>query len=111
MLIWYLLKIDIYFSDETQLIQIYKDSLHKADVAIMPIWAYDPWINSHCNPEQALSMALDLWAKYFIPIHCETFVLGKEWVDTPRKILNQLIQYRDEISLWSQTIWDTFIIR
>src|SRR5580700_8421284 len=28
------------------------------DLAIMPIGAYDPWIHSHCTPEQAVHMAM-----------------------------------------------------
>ena len=43
------------------------------DVAIMPIGAYNPWIRNHCNPEQALQMADEINAKYFIPIHTKTF--------------------------------------
>lgn len=43
------------------------------DVAIMPIGAYNPWIRNHCNPEQALQMANEINAKYFIPIHTKTF--------------------------------------
>ncbi len=39
------------------------------DIAIMPIGAYNPWIRNHCNPEQALQMANEINAKYFIPIH------------------------------------------
>jgi L-ascorbate metabolism protein UlaG (beta-lactamase superfamily) len=48
------------------------------DVAIMPIGAYNPWIRNHCNPEQALQMAGEINAKYFIPIHTKTFNQSKE---------------------------------
>lgn len=101
----------IFFWWDTAYTDIYKDTWYQADVAIMPIWAYDPWLSNHCNPEQALDMALDLWAKYFIPIHCETFRLGREEVDIPRRLLSEAIQHRDDISLWSSRIWDIFTIR
>ncbi|PKL82817.1 MAG: Zn-dependent hydrolase [Ignavibacteriae bacterium HGW-Ignavibacteriae-3] len=48
------------------------------DVAIMPVGAYNPWIHNHCNPEQALQMADEINAKYFIPIHTKTFTQSKE---------------------------------
>ena len=47
-------------------------------LAIMPIGAYDPWIRVHCNPEQAWSMANDAGAEYVLPVHHQTFKLGRE---------------------------------
>ncbi len=43
------------------------------DLAIMPIGAYDPWINSHCTPEQAVEMADMAGARYVLPVHHQTF--------------------------------------
>lgn len=48
------------------------------DLAIMPIGAYDPWIHVHCNPEQAWAMANDAGAEYVLPVHHQTFKLGRE---------------------------------
>ncbi len=48
------------------------------DLALMPIGAYDPWINSHCNPEQAVRMTNDAGARFLLPIHFQTFPLGRE---------------------------------
>jgi L-ascorbate metabolism protein UlaG (beta-lactamase superfamily) len=48
------------------------------DVAAMSIGCYDPWIRSHCNPEQAVQMANDAGAQYIIPIHHQTFRLSFE---------------------------------
>jgi L-ascorbate metabolism protein UlaG (beta-lactamase superfamily) len=48
------------------------------DLAIMPIGAYDPWIHVHCNPEQALAMANDAGAESILPVHHQTFQLGRE---------------------------------
>ncbi|HVX67297.1 MAG: MBL fold metallo-hydrolase [Acidobacteriota bacterium] len=51
---------------------------HPVHLAIMPIGAYDPWIRRHCNPEQALQMANDAGAEYVLPVHHQTFPLGRE---------------------------------
>jgi len=48
------------------------------EVAIMPIGAYNPWRRNHCNPEEAMKMASELNAKYFIPIHTKTFKQSSE---------------------------------
>jgi len=54
-----------------------------ADLAIMPIGAYNPWIRYHCNPEQALAMADDARADRILPVHHKTFHLSREPVDEP----------------------------
>ena len=48
------------------------------DLAIMPIGAYDPWIQVHCNPEQAVAMANDAGAELILPVHHQTFQLSRE---------------------------------
>jgi L-ascorbate metabolism protein UlaG (beta-lactamase superfamily) len=48
------------------------------DLAIMPIGAYNPWIQAHCNPEQALAMADDAGADFILPVHHKTFELSRE---------------------------------
>jgi L-ascorbate metabolism protein UlaG (beta-lactamase superfamily) len=53
------------------------------DLAIMPIGAYDPWIEAHCNPEQALKMADDAGADFILPVHHRTFKLSSEGYDEP----------------------------
>jgi L-ascorbate metabolism protein UlaG (beta-lactamase superfamily) len=50
---------------------------------LMPIGAYDPWIRAHCSPEQAAAMARDAGARFFVPIHHETFKLSAEAMDEP----------------------------
>jgi L-ascorbate metabolism protein UlaG (beta-lactamase superfamily) len=47
-------------------------------LAIMPIGAYDPWIHYHCTPEQAWRMANEAGAEYVLPVHHQTFALGRE---------------------------------
>jgi L-ascorbate metabolism protein UlaG (beta-lactamase superfamily) len=53
------------------------------DLAILPIGAYDPWINNHASPEQAWRMFQRLGADYVLPIHHSTFRLSREPVDEP----------------------------
>lgn len=48
------------------------------DLAIMPIGAYQPWVCSHCTPEQAVRMANQAGAEHFLPIHFKTFPFGRE---------------------------------
>jgi L-ascorbate metabolism protein UlaG (beta-lactamase superfamily) len=48
------------------------------DVAIMSISAYNPWIQSHCTPEQAVQMANAAGARFVMPVHHETFRLSFE---------------------------------
>jgi L-ascorbate metabolism protein UlaG (beta-lactamase superfamily) len=53
------------------------------EFAIMPIGAYDPWVCSHCTPEQAAHMANDGGASYLLPIHFKTFAFGREGIVEP----------------------------
>jgi len=46
--------------------------------AILGIGAYDPWIHNHADPEQAWQMFRETGATAMIPIHWDTFRLGKE---------------------------------
>src|SRR5213075_1100581 len=48
------------------------------DVAIMSISAYNPWIQSHCTPEQAVQMANAAGARFIVPVHHQTFRLSFE---------------------------------
>ena len=48
------------------------------DLAIMSIGAYNPWIHSHCTPEQAVEMATAAGAQFIMPVHHQTFRLSFE---------------------------------
>ena len=48
------------------------------DLAIMPVGAYNPWITGHCTPEEAWRMANEAAAEFFLPVHHQTFRLGRE---------------------------------
>lgn len=47
-------------------------------VAIIGNGAYDPWIANHANPEQVWRMFEESGAQYLLPVHWDTFRLGKE---------------------------------
>jgi L-ascorbate metabolism protein UlaG (beta-lactamase superfamily) len=56
---------------------------NRIDLAILPIGAYNPWINNHASPEQAWEMFQRLEAEYVLPVHHSTFRLSREPVDEP----------------------------
>src|SRR5260221_2855583 len=59
------------------------DPARRLDLMIMPIGAYNPWIRTHCTPEQAAAMAREAGARAFVPIHHETFKLSAAALDEP----------------------------
>jgi L-ascorbate metabolism protein UlaG (beta-lactamase superfamily) len=75
------------------------------DLAIMPIGAYQPWICSHCSPEQAVQMANDAGAHYFLPVHHKTFAFGREGMVEPMQRLQAAIE-NDRIAL--RDVGETF---
>lgn len=75
------------------------------ELAIMPIGAYQPWIQSHCTPEQAVQMANDAGANHFLPVHFKTFAFGQEGVTEPMERLQAAI---DPARIGWQDIGQTF---
>jgi len=53
------------------------------DLLAMPIGAYNPWVESHCNPEEAVAMAREARARLLLPIHHGTFQLSVEPMAEP----------------------------
>jgi L-ascorbate metabolism protein UlaG (beta-lactamase superfamily) len=78
------------------------------ELAIMPIGAYQPWVCSHCTPEQSLGMANDAGAKYFLPIHHKTFKLGQEGPNEPIHRLESALSKESE-RLALRDIGETFM--
>ncbi len=77
------------------------------DLALMPIGAYDPWITSHCTPEQAVRMADEAGAGYLMPIHHRTFRLSQEPMDEPiRRFEDALAGAPERVAL--RQIGETF---
>jgi L-ascorbate metabolism protein UlaG (beta-lactamase superfamily) len=70
----------IIFGGDTAWTESFRSQRSKGpfELAIMPIGAYNPWIFAHCSPEQAVRMADQAGAKYFLPIHFNTFPFGRE---------------------------------
>ncbi len=62
------------------------------DLAFMPIGAYQPWICSHCTPEQAVQMTNDAGANHFAPIHFKTFPFGRERTAEPLERLTAALE-------------------
>jgi L-ascorbate metabolism protein UlaG (beta-lactamase superfamily) len=62
------------------------------NLALMPIGSYRPWERSHCTPEQAVAMANDAGAEYFLPLHFKTFLLGKEGPTEPLERLEAALE-------------------
>ena len=77
------------------------------DLAIMPIGAYDPWINSHCTPEQALEMANLAGARFILPVHHQTFKLSQEPMLEPIQRLEQALTHQPERLAW-RAVGETF---
>jgi L-ascorbate metabolism protein UlaG (beta-lactamase superfamily) len=74
--------------------------------AIMPIGAYQPWISSHCSPEQAVRMTNDAGAGYLLPIHFKTFAFGREGTFEPMRRLEASLE-SERIS-WRE-VGETFV--
>jgi L-ascorbate metabolism protein UlaG (beta-lactamase superfamily) len=70
----------IIFSGDTALSDSFTElrAFGPIDLAIMPIGAYNPWIHSHCTPEQAVQMADEAGARFIMPVHHKTFRLSAE---------------------------------
>jgi L-ascorbate metabolism protein UlaG (beta-lactamase superfamily) len=79
------------------------------DLAIMGIGAYDPWIRSHCTPEQAIAMANAAGARFIMPVHHQTFKLSFEPFREPIERFTALLADAPErIAL--REIGETFVL-
>jgi L-ascorbate metabolism protein UlaG (beta-lactamase superfamily) len=79
------------------------------DLAIMPIGAYNPWIHSHCTPEQAVHMANEAGAHFVMPVHHQTFRLSSEEFRKPiERFQAALHETPERIAL--REIGETFVL-
>ena len=79
------------------------------DLAIMGIGAYQPWIRSHCTPEQAIAMANAGGARYVMPVHHQTFKLSFEPFREPiERFIAALRDQPHRIAL--REIGETFVL-
>ncbi len=83
------------------------DPRRPIDLALMPIGAYDPWIRAHCSPEQAVEMAHQAGARFFAPIHHETFRLSDEPMHEPAKRVRAAFRNQPE-QLLTVRVGETF---
>ncbi|MBZ5622680.1 MAG: MBL fold metallo-hydrolase [Acidobacteriia bacterium] len=70
----------VLFGGDTAITTLFKPlkTSRPFDLAVMPVGAYNPWIHSHCTPEQSWQMANDAGAEFFLPVHHQTFALSRE---------------------------------
>ena len=75
----------IVFAGDTAMTESFAELRRRGDIdlAIMSIGAYNPWIRSHCTPEQAIEMADGAGARFIMPVHHQTFRLSFEPLREP----------------------------
>jgi L-ascorbate metabolism protein UlaG (beta-lactamase superfamily) len=79
------------------------------DLAIMSIGAYNPWIYSHCTPEQAIEMANAAGARFIMPVHHQTFRLSFEPFREPiERFVAALGNIPERVAL--REIGETFVL-
>ena len=74
-----------------------REKLGAPDVAFIPIGAYSPrWFmkNQHVNPEEAVSVAIDLQVPRSYGMHWGTFILTDEPIEEPRETLARVLSER-----------------
>jgi len=92
----------VLFSGDTAITSAFRSlrSRRPIDLAIMPIGAYNPWIHFHCTPEEAWQMASDAGAEHILPVHHQTFPLGREPMFEPIERLDRVAgRDRDRIGV------------
>src|SRR5436190_811437 len=101
----------IIFGGDTALCKGFSEIKSKGpfELACMPIGAYNPWIYSHCTPEQAVRMANDARAKYILPIHHYTFRFGRECYTEPLERLQAALKQEPE-RLALKEAGETFLV-
>src|SRR3989440_6717006 len=72
----------------------------RVELAILPIGAYDPYVNVHANPEQAWQMSREMGAEFILPMHHSTFRLSREPSGEPiRRMLAAAGRERRRVAL------------
>jgi len=79
------------------------------DLAIMSIAAYNPWIRSHCTPEQAIEMANAAGVQFIMPVHHQTFRLSFEPLREPIERLEAALKQAPE-RIAIREIGETFVL-
>jgi L-ascorbate metabolism protein UlaG (beta-lactamase superfamily) len=99
----------ILFAGDTAMTDSFAKLGHPIDLAIMSIGAYNPWIHSHCTPEQAVEMATAAGAQFVMPVHHQTFRLSFEPLREPIERFQAVLRNTPErIAL--REIGETFVL-
>jgi L-ascorbate metabolism protein UlaG (beta-lactamase superfamily) len=99
----------ILFAGDTAMTDSFAKLRQPIDVAIMSIGAYNPWIHSHCTPEQAVEMATAAGAQFIMPVHHQTFRLSFEPLREPIERFQAVLSNAPErIAL--REIGETFVL-
>jgi L-ascorbate metabolism protein UlaG (beta-lactamase superfamily) len=101
----------ILFAGDTALTNSFADLRKhgRVDLAIMSIGAYNPWIQSHSTPEQAIEMANAAGAQFVVPVHHQTFRLSFEPFREPITRFEKALRTQPErIAL--REIGETFVL-
>lgn len=92
----------VLFGGDTAFTQDFRElrSSRPFDLAIMPVGAYNPWIRSHCTPEQAWRMAEDAGSEFFLPVHHQTFALSREpYLEPIERVYGAAGRHPDRVAL------------
>jgi L-ascorbate metabolism protein UlaG (beta-lactamase superfamily) len=99
----------ILFAGDTAMTDSFAKLREPIDLAIMSIGAYNPWIQSHCTPEQAVEMATAAGAQFIMPVHHQTFQLSFEPLREPIERFQAALRNTPErIAL--REIGETFVL-
>jgi L-ascorbate metabolism protein UlaG (beta-lactamase superfamily) len=101
----------ILFAGDTAFTDDFKElrSHGRIDLAIFSIAAYNPWIQSHGTPEQAIQMANDAGARFIMPVHHQTFRLSFEPMREPIERFEAALKNETErIAL--REVGETFVL-
>ena len=102
--------VSVVFGGDTAYTKTFQDIRRPVDLAIMPIGAYDPYPETHCNPEESLNMVDMMRARSMMPIHHSTFRQSEEPISDPMNRLRTAIE-RSNTKLAVRTIGGSFAIQ
>src|SRR4029077_5286388 len=99
----------ILFGGDTAMTNTFAKLRQPIDLAIMSIGWYNPWIQSHCTPQQAVEMATAAGARFIMPVHHQTFPLSFEPFREPiERFQAALTNTPERIAL--REIGETFVL-